>query len=80
MKRCIERHEVVCKHYPRLCKKCLSFKEENNGDRIRSMSNEELANLLGDKCVCPPSGECAEASGNCDACWLKWLNKPTEDG
>lgn len=53
---------------------------ETNGDRIRSMSNEKLANLLGDKCVCPPSGECAETSGNCDSCWLKWLKKPAEDG
>lgn len=40
---------------------------------------EKLANLLGDKCVCPPSGECAETSGNCDLCWLKWLEKPVED-
>ena len=53
---------------------------ETNGDRVRSMSNEKLANLLGDKCVCPASGECAETSGNCDSCWLKWLKKPAEDG
>ena len=51
---------------------------ETNGDRIRSMTDEELAHILGDKCICPPAKECAESYGNCDSCWLKWLRQPAE--
>lgn len=46
----------------------------SNADRIRSMSDEELAKILGNKCLCPPTSECV----NCVACWLEWLQKPAE--
>jgi hypothetical protein len=46
MKRCAERAEHVCKFYPRLCHKCLAFREETNADKIRSMTDEELAEFL----------------------------------
>ena len=49
-----------------------------NADRIRSMSNEELATILGDKCICPPTGECTRQYGDCIACWLDWLKQPAE--
>lgn len=51
-----------------------------NADRIRSLSDEELAKILGDKCICPPAGECAKMSGDCAACWLEWLQQPAERG
>ena len=54
-------------------------KTVTNGDRIRSMTDEELAKILGDKCICPPSGECAKMSGDCVACWLQWLQQPAEN-
>ena len=47
-----------------------------NADRIRAMSDEELAKILGDKCICPPIGECAKVSGDCEKCWLEWLQQP----
>ena len=46
----------------------------SNADRIRSMSDEELAKILGNKCLCPPTSECV----NCVACWLEWLQQPAE--
>lgn len=48
-----------------------------NGDCIRSMSNEELAEIL--KMECPP-GVKVDHSGpySCENCWLNWLNKPAE--
>ena len=49
-----------------------------NADRIRSMTDEELAKTLGDKCICPPTSGCAEVCGDCVACWLEWLQQPAE--
>ena len=49
-------------------------KRKTNADRIRSMSDEELAKILGNKCTCPPTSECV----NCFDCWLEWLQKPAE--
>lgn len=47
-----------------------------NADRIRAMSDEELAKILGDKCICPPTNECEKLCGDCDVCWLEWLRHP----
>lgn len=56
---------------------CIDFDErkpQTNAERIRSMSDEELAKILGNKCICPPTSECV----NCFDCWLKWLQQPAE--
>lgn len=48
-----------------------------NGDRIRTMSNEELAGIM--QCECPPGTECSRSIDYpCVTCWLDWLNKPAE--
>lgn len=59
--------------------------QKTNGDRIRGMSNEELADFLSDMTDC---GSCATAMHNfchanehetCDAIRLHWLNSPAEE-
>ena len=52
--------------------------DRSNADRIRSMSDEELAEILGGKCICPPTSECPKVCGDCDVCWLEWLQQPAE--
>lgn len=48
-----------------------------NGDCIRSMSNEELAEIL--KMECPPRVKVGHSCPySCENCWLNWLNKPAE--
>ena len=47
-----------------------------NGDRVRRMTNEELAKILGDKNTCPDDGECTHR--DCQMCWLEWLQQPAE--
>ena len=48
-----------------------------NGDRARSMSNEELAGIM--QCKCPPGTECSRSIDYpCATCWLDWLNKTAE--
>ena len=54
--------------------------EPTNADRIRAMSDEELASILGDKCICPDTGNCTRHYGDCIACWLEWLQQPAEEG
>lgn len=52
-----------------------------NADRIRTMSDEELADLLADDDrACPPvHGRCHSYVDSCIGCWREWLQKPAED-
>lgn len=55
----------------------------SRGDRIRTMSDEKLAEILFSQRSCPPgkSRLACEASGTCLECWTEWLSKPAaEDG
>lgn len=45
MERCIENAESHCKSYPR-CYGCNAFRNPTNADRIRAMSDAELAKWL----------------------------------
>ena len=55
-----------------------------NGDRIRKMSDEELAIICEDGC--PPNCDCTDyhcADGtkeSCIRCWLCWLREEVNDG
>ena len=56
-------------------------KPQTNADRIRVMSDEELAQLLvdgcrGSKCEEQPQNEFG--SVNCFDCRMKWLKEPAE--
>lgn len=52
-----------------------------NGDRIRQMSNEELASKFGYPCPPIPQKHCSGISNEeCTECWLKWLNAPAKEG
>lgn len=72
------------------CRECgiamLNYEEAKpksitNADRIRSMTDEELAELMEDKGDCPPiecphDGEGAKVTRlDCKACWLDWLKQ-----
>jgi hypothetical protein len=54
---------------------CYTEVPSTNGDRIRAMSNEELAHFIDKRTGCPPENgtwHCAPES--CQKCWLNWLN------
>ena len=56
---------------------CMS-KIETNADRIRAMTDEELAKII----MCPYDNDhnnCVPGS-NCLGCCLKWLQQPYEEG
>lgn len=51
---------------------------KTNADKIRAMSDEDLAEfLLWDICV-KVRGDNRLCSGYCDECVMEWLNKPCE--
>ena len=67
--------------YSATCVECgltrKNYKPVTNADRIRSMTDEELAQYMGDVQTwggCPNHGarNCTE---NCADCWLDWLKQ-----
>ena len=68
MKKCAENYNRFCPDYPKKCRFCGAFREPTNADRIRAMSDEELADVLRGFATKPMQGS-----------FLKWLQQPAED-
>lgn len=47
-----------------------------NADRIRAMSDEELAKVMERVLGSPVTGDCEKMSRDCNDCWLDWLQQP----
>ena len=73
--------KIVDSPDPEEARDCNYFREMTNADRIRSMSDEELAvflvNCLGDVEYCH-AGLCKYGE-TCRICCLRWLQKPEEE-
>lgn len=56
-----------------------ALKRMTNGDCIRAMRDEELAEIISDS-GCPPkiSDIVCETTDNCNVCWCNWLKQPAE--
>lgn len=53
----------------------------SNADRLRAMTDEELAEFLNNGCdVIAPSENCTKAFYDCKRCWLEWLKEEATDG
>lgn len=66
---------------------CSQFKEKSqtNADRLRAMSDAEIADFLCDigECDrrCPAKiGDCIFSDSNCRSAWLDWLKQEVKDG
>lgn len=72
---CRDCHHIVIRSYP------IELDiPQTNGDRIRSMSDEELAEWMGknaDCAFCQIEQHCQEEE-HCGGNWLKWLKSPAE--
>ena len=62
--------KVIDSPDPDMQRDCQYFWEKTNADRLRAMSDEELARWL----EYEGGGACAEMCG-----WLNWLQQPAED-
>ena len=47
-----------------------------NADKIRSMTDEELARVM--DMVCPPDTACNDGQ-QCIKCWIDWLKQPAKE-
>lgn len=58
-------------------------KPMTNADRIRAMTDEELAEFIAetiDCCNCKhPRNGCSENDETCAACWLDWLKEEAKE-
>lgn len=70
---------------------CGLFKQKpiTNADRIRHMTDEELAEFYQNLYACPPGENVCECCFGrpdspskelCDKCWLNWLKQEATDG
>lgn len=52
-----------------------------NSQKIRAMTDEELADLIQREVgYCAPTGDCEKMYNDCKACWLDWLKQSVEEG
>lgn len=83
---CCGKDSTIGGRYQRLvpCHKCERFKPITNYVRIKAMSKEELAGMLGEFCYiaetcehCPVLGRCPGTYTN--NAWLDWLNSEVKE-
>lgn len=55
-------------------------KPKTNGDKIRAMTDKELAEYLGNIHYCPAPYLTCDPTKECEECWGSWLRSPVEDG
>ena len=70
------------KNYPPYLDYPKPYKPQTNADRIRSMSDDELAELLLDGCrgsKCDDQSKNEWGSVNCFQCRVTWLQQPAEE-
>lgn len=59
---------------------CTGFRPQTNADRVRAMSDEELAKFLFGVKANYCDGSCSNVwDVDCPACALKWLKKEVEE-
>ena len=74
--------DKMCYGYSRSISECKDFIPQTNADRIRAMTDEEMADFLGnidcgfDGCFFPKN-RCGK--GLCSQCWLNWLKQEVKD-
>ena len=73
--------------YSATCVECglsrKNYKPITNADRIRSMTDEELAEFESERMCCPPGKPGCEENNltcdNCEQCWLDWMKQEVKD-
>ena len=58
-------------------------KPKTNGDRIRAMTDEELARFIGDNSLCDQiqndNGAWCKTQRECKVCFVEWLKQPLKE-
>lgn len=77
-----DENSVTCEKKKGICRTCKGSGEKpmTNVDRIRAMSDGELAEFILAHTMCPVESleDCA-CYETCKQCWGEWLQQPVED-
>ena len=73
-----ERPPVVRTYTISATDKLLITWKRTNADRIRSMTDEELASFLNEGCPGYIKEEICQRHKSCPECWLEWLKQDSE--
>ena len=77
-----DENSVTVQKFEDICHTCHGggWKPQTNADRIRAMSDEELARTFAQTGNCPPSSKYGHNCERCGKCWLDYLRQPVKDG
>jgi len=82
-----DENSVAVTGFEDICHTCHGSgrKPQTNADRIRAMSDEELAETIGDFGLCAHIQEhekqwCDDMPDDCGNCIIEWLKQPVKDG
>ena len=70
--------------YDEIIKHLEKITRRTNADRIRNMSDEELASLFGSTCDCDNAccfihNKGVSCMNGCEAAWLEWLKEEVKE-
>lgn len=68
----------TCEGFPEVCGHWSPKKPITNADRIRAMTDEELAEFMSQIPSCPPPDN-RECPAECEDCWLEWLKQEVRE-
>ena len=71
--------KIVDSPDPEEARDCNYFREMTNADRIRSMTDEELAVVMYHPFCDERTDKECKAFGDCNQCALEWLQQPAEE-
>lgn len=72
--------DKTCYGYSHSILECEDFIPQTNADRIRAMTDEELAGWFGTHACCMAEPfACHKPGGACKRCWTDWLKSPVEE-
>ena len=76
-----DENSVTVEQRKDICRTCNGSgrKEQTNADRIRSMSDEELAKVITCPKVLFDRIDCFDDNRDCNHCALEWLQQPAEE-
>lgn len=83
-KKCVNLRNDWCKLVvdspdPDMVRDCQYYRGKTNADRIRAMTNEELAEAFERSCPNDSENRCctyfAKGSNGCFNCWIDWLKQ-----
>ena len=85
MSKCKYKHEEYCSYIDQYCVEgpCKYEEPQTNADRIRAMTDEEMAEFMSNKVDCQycnvKTEWCSESEIACRRGWLDWLKQEAEE-